>query len=329
MLAAVRAWFAGRGFVEVETPALQVSPGLEPNLRAFPTDLDEPFGLGSQRLYLHTSPEFAMKKLLAAGVPKLFQICHVWRNEARSPIHHPEFTMIEWYAADTTWRDLGTHCEGLVRAALEAVPRPLSQGLLRWSGKAADPSLPFERISVASAYARDAAIDLLATLGIDGAPDAAALADACTKAGIRVEEADTWEDMFFRVFVDRIEPNLGVGPPTLLESWPAPLAALAQIDPGDPRVAQRVELYVAGLELGNGFGELTDAVDQRQRFERDLTAKRRLQAPVYPIDEDFLAALGHGVPPSAGMAIGFDRLVMVATGAEKIDDVLWLPVAEA
>ena len=329
MLAAVRAWFVRHGFTEVETPALQVSPGLEPNLRAFPTELEEPFGLGRRRLYLHTSPEFAMKKLLAAGVPKLFQICHVWRNEARSPIHHPEFTMIEWYAVDTTWRDLGTHCEGLVRAALEAAPRSLSQGQLRWSGKTADPSLPFERLSVAAAYTRDAGIDLLTTLGEDGSPDAAALAAACSAAGVRVEDTDSWEDMFFRVFVDRIEPCLGIGRPTLLESWPAPLAALAQIDPGDPRVAQRVELYVAGLELGNGFGELTDAADQRQRFERDLATKEKLGAPAYPIDEDFLAALDHGLPQSAGMAIGFDRLVMVATGAERIDDVLWLPVADA
>lgn len=327
MLGALRAWFGRHGFVEVDTPALQVSPGLEPHLRAFETDLDEPFGMGRRRLYLHTSPEFAMKKLLAAGVPRLFQIGHVWRNEARSAIHHPEFTMIEWYAADADWNDLAAQCEGLVRSGFDAVAPALSRGQLRWDGKTADPTPPFERLPVAEAFDRYAGIDLMATLDDKGAPNVGALAAACRGASIRCEENDTWEDMFFRVFVDRVEPNLGIGRPTLLEAWPAPLAALAQLDPRDARIAQRVELYVAGLELGNGFGELTDPVEQRQRFDAERETKAVLGAPTYPIDEDFLAALDHGLPSSAGMAIGFDRLVMVATGAEKIDDVLWLPVA--
>lgn len=328
VLTALRAWFGRNGFVEVDTPGLQVSPGVETHLRAFSTTLEEPFGLGARQMYLHTSPEYAMKKLLAAGVPRLFQIGHVWRNEARSPVHHPEFTMIEWYAAKEDQDALMTQCADLVRAALAAVPHDLSGGCLSFGTQTADPAGPFERLTMAEAYARYAGIDLLATLRVDGSPDHGALLAACRAGGIAAADGDTWEDMFFRIFVDRIEMNLGIGRPTLLVDWPAPLAALARIDPADRRIAQRCELYVAGLELGNGFVELTDAAEQRRRFETELAAKAALGAPAYPMDDDLLAAMEHGLPASVGMAVGFDRLVMVATGAETIDDVLWLPVAE-
>lgn len=328
ILVALRSWFARHDFVEVDTPALQVSPGLEPHLRAFATTLEEPFDQGVRPMFLHTSPEYAMKKLLVAGVPRLFQIAHVWRNEARSSIHHPEFTMIEWYAAGQGQEALAAQCEALVRAALAAVPSRLSTGRFRFGGKVADPAGAFEQLTVAQAFERYADVDILGTLDARGEPDAAALRAQCVATGIAVEETDTWEDMFFRVFVNRVEENLGVGRPTLLIEWPAPLAALARIDPTEPRIAQRVELYVAGLELGNGFVELTDAVEQRRRFEADLAIKRSTGAPTYPVDEDFLAALAHGLPPSAGMAMGFDRLVMAATGAAAIEDVLWLPVAQ-
>ena len=327
ILTAVRGWFADQGFIEVDTPALQVSPGLEPHLRAFATELAEPFDEATRRLFLHTSPEYAMKKLLAAGVPRLFQIAHVWRNEARSPIHHPEFTMLEWYAADAPWTDLIDRTEALVRVALDAVPSDLSHGLMRWGDGRADVAGSFERLTVAEAFTRYAGVDVLATIADDGAVDDLALAAAARAASIPGHGDDTWEDTFFRIFVDRVEPRLGFGRPTFLEAWPAPLAALAQLDPSSPRIAQRVELYVAGLELANGFGELTDAAIQRRRFEADVAAKARLGAPAYPIDEDLLAALDHGIPPTAGMALGFDRLVMLATGASAIDDVLWLPVA--
>lgn len=329
ILTALRTWFGQNGFVEVDTPALQVSPGVEAHLRAFATTLEEPFGLGARPMFLHTSPEYAMKKLLAAGVPRLFQIGHVWRNEARSPIHHPEFTMIEWYAADEDQDALLAQCADLVRAALAAVPNDLSRGCLTFGAQSADPAGPFERVTMAEAYLRYAGIDLLATLRVDGSPDHGALRAACRTKGITAADGDTWEDMFFRIFVDRIEMHLGIGRPTLLVDWPAPLAALARLDPEDPRIAQRCELYVAGLELGNGFVELTDAAEQRRRFETDLATKEALGVPGYPIDDDLLAAMEHGLPASVGMAVGFDRLVMLATGAETIEDVLWLPVAEA
>ncbi len=326
ILKAVRGWFDANGFVEVDTPALQLSPGLEPHLRAFATELVEPFEGKARRLYLHTSPEYAMKKLLAAGVPRLFQIAHAWRNEARSRVHHPEFTMIEWYAVDSHLDDLVAQCAHVVRAALAAVPLSLSDGALRWDGRRAKPADGFERLSVADAFMRYAQVDVMATLNDDGTGNAGKLAAVARAAGIPADDADPWDDSFFRIFVDRVESNLGMERPTFLERWPAPLAALARLDPADPHIAERVELYATGLELANGFVELTDAAEQRRRFADDVAAKARLGAPAYPVDEDFLAALEHGLPPAAGMAMGFDRLVMAATGATTIDDVLWLPV---
>lgn len=325
-VAAVRRWFSAQGFVEVETPALQVSPGMEVHLKAFATELEEPFGERRRRLYLHTSPEFAMKKLLAAGEPRLFQFARVYRNAERAPTHHPEFTMLEWYRAGADWTALVADCEGILRAALAAVPPALSRGALRWRGGAADPAAPFERVSVAEAFVRHAGIDLFATAPDPARPDAAVLAAAARRIGVATQPHDTWEDVFFKVFLERIEPNLGLGRPTILHSYPASMAALARIDRADPRVAERCELFVAGLELANGFGELTDPAEQRRRFAADMARKQELYGERYPIDEDFLAAVG-AMPEAAGMALGFDRLVMCATGAERIDDVLWAPVA--
>lgn len=326
-LAAVRRWFAEQDFVEVETPALQVSPGMEVHLKAFATELEEPFGERRRRLYLHTSPEFAMKKLLAAGEPRLFQFARVYRNGERAPTHHPEFTMLEWYRAGADWSVLVGDCEGILRAALAAIPPAQSQGVLRWRDGAADPARPFERISVADAFARHAGIDLFATAPDPLRPDAAVLAAAARRIGIATQPHDSWEDVFFKIFLVRIEHKLGLGRPTILHSYPASMAALARIDRADPRVSERCELFVAGLELANGFGELTDPAEQRRRFEADMARKQALYGERVPIDEDFLAAVG-AMPAAAGMALGFDRLMMCATGAERIEDVLWAPVAE-
>ena len=326
-MAAIRRWFADQGFVEVETPALQVSPGMEVHLKAFATVLEEPFGERPRTLYLHTSPEFAMKKLLAAGEPRLFQFARVYRNGERAPTHHPEFTMLEWYRAGADWTALAADCEGILRAAIAAVPPALSAGALRWRGAAADAAAPFERLSVVDAFARDTGIDLFATMPDPLRPDAAVFAAAARRIGIATQPHDTWEDVFFKIFLERIEPKLGCGRPTILHGYPASMAALARIDSTDPRVAERCELFVAGLELANGFGELTDAAEQRRRFEADMARKQALYGERYPIDEDFLAAVG-AMPEAAGMALGFDRLMMCATGADRIEDVLWAPVAE-
>jgi lysyl-tRNA synthetase class 2 len=320
IIPAIRAFFANRGFVEVETPVLQVSPGMEPHLHAFATELRMP-GETPRPIYLHTSPEFAMKKLLAAGMPKIFQLAHAFRDGERSATHHPEFTMLEWYRADAGYRDLMYDCEALLRAILAAA----GGNRFTWRGHACDPTWPFERISVSAAFRRYADIELLTTAPDPAAPDLARLAEAAKPLGIEPREGDDWEDLFFRVFLERIEPHLGIGVPTILYDYPVSMAALARAKADDAQLAERFELYVAGLELANGFSELTDPVVQRARFVIDQEKKLRRYGLTYPIDEDFLAALGH-MPEATGIALGVDRLVMLATGATQIDQVLWAPV---
>jgi lysyl-tRNA synthetase class 2 len=322
-VAAVRRFFAERDFLEVETPCLQVSPGLEPHLRAFRTVLEEPFGQGDAELWLHTSPEFAMKKLLVAGLPRLFQMARCFRNGERSATHHPEFVMLEWYRAGASYTDLMDDCEGLLRAAAEAA----GVREARWRDRSCDLFAPWERLSVAEAFARHAGIDLLATAVPAEAPDPEALAAEARRLGLSPGGADTWEDLFFRIFLEFVEPRLGVGAPTFLHDYPVSMAALSRRKDSDPRLAERFELYVAGLELANAFGELTDAEEQRRRFEADMDRKERLYGHRYPIDGDFLAALAFGMPESAGIALGVDRLVMLLAGADRIEQVLWAPVA--
>jgi lysyl-tRNA synthetase class 2 len=321
VLGAIRGFFAARDFVEVETPALQVSPGLEPHLHACAVTLRDPAGTRRPR-YLHTSPEFAMKKLLAAGEPRIFQLARVFRDGERSATHHPEFTMLEWYRAGSDYRALMADCEALVTACAEAA----GCAVLRWGGRASDPRARWQHLTVAEAFARYTGIDLMATAPDPHAPELDRLAAAARHIGIEAHEGDDWESLFFRVFLERIEPALGSPAPTVLSDYPISMAALARPSPRDPCVAERFELYVAGLELANAFSELTDPAEQRRRFEADIAKKHRLYGERYPIDEDFLAALGAGFPDSAGIALGVDRLVMLACGADRIEDVLWAPV---
>ncbi len=319
---ATRDWFLTRGFLEVETPALQPSPGMEPHLQAFETLLrDERHGRPEPR-YLHTSPELAMKKLLAAGLPRIFQMARVFRNGERSALHHPEFTMLEWYRAGALYRDLIEDCRGLLETASAVVGDP---GALRRGDLQADPRADWTVLTVAEAFSRYAGIDLLATTPDPSSPDLGRLDAQARAIGHQARAGDRWEDLYFRIFLDRIEPRLGVGAPTVLMDYPASMAALARLKPEDPRVAERLELYVCGVELANGFGELVDPAVQRSRFEADMALKQVLYGERYPIDEDFLAALSF-VPPSAGMALGLDRLAMLVTGAERIEEVLWAPV---
>lgn len=323
--ATVRGFFARNDFVEVETPALQVSPGLEPHLIAFATDLQGPDPEERRTLYLHTSPEFAMKKLLVAGVPRLFQLARVFRNGERSATHHPEFTMLEWYRAGASYRDLMADCVALVRAAAEAA----GCAGFTFRGQACDPFGEWRVLTVAEAFQIYAGIDLLATAPDAGAPDAALIVAEAERIGVRCGDGDRWDDVFFRILLERIEPHLGMGVPTFLADYPVSMAALSRPKPEDPRLAERFELYACGLELANAFGELTDPVVQCARFDADMDLKERLYGVRYPVDADFLAALAHGMPESAGIALGFDRLAMLCTGAEAIEDVLWAPVSRA
>ena len=322
MTRAVRAAFEDRRYTEVETPALQISPGMEPHLTAFATRLLDPAGEG-RPLYLHTSPEFAMKKLLAAGMERIFQFARVFRNAERSHKHHPEFTMLEWYRAGADWRDLASETVEVVREAFAAA----GGGEALYRGSGCDVTADWDYLSVEHAFARHAGIDLFATAPDPGQPDAAALRDAARGIGIHTADDDAWDDVFFRIFLEKVEPHLGIGVPTVLHSYPASMAALARRSPQDPRVADRFEIFVCGLELANGYGELTDAAEQRRRFEAEIAHRKELGREAYPLDEEFIAALEAGIPDCAGIALGFDRLAMLATGADRIEDVLWAPVA--
>ena len=320
ILSGWRDWFAREDFVEVETAALQVSPGNEAHIGAFATDLRDPEG--ERRLYLHTSPEFACKKLLAAGEPRLFTFAHVFRNGERGALHHPEFTMLEWYRADAPLEQLMADCETLIRLAADVA----GAREFRFRDRASDPHAPAERLTVAEAFSRHADINLLAT--IDGTePDRAALAAKASATGVRITPDDTWSDVFSKVLAEKIEPHLGRDRATILYDYPACEAALAQRSLRDPRVSERFELYVCGVELANGFGELTDADEQRRRFEHEMDERQRIYGERYPLDEDFLAAL-RLMPQASGIALGVDRLVMLATGAPRVEDVIWTPVVE-
>lgn len=329
--AAIRAWFEGQGFIEVETGCLQISPGNETHLHAFKTEAIGP-DLSRRPLYLHTSPEFACKKLLAAGEEKIFTFAPVFRNRERGRLHSPEFTMLEWYRADPGTRQsyyeiLWEDCAAILTIAAEAA------GSRRWSfnGRQCDPAKWPEAISLDEAFDWYAGIHLLDDAFCDADPDRDGFAQAARESGIKVAANDTWSDIFTRVLVERIEPMLGGSSEiaqraVILHAYPAPEAALARRSPMDPRLAERFELYACGVELANGFGELNDAAEQRRRFEADMHEKERIYGERYPIDEDFLAALTQ-MPPAVGCAMGFDRLVMLATGAQRVDDVIWTPMA--
>ncbi len=305
LVQAVRAFFAARGYTEVETPYAVRTPGEEVHLRAFATEREAPDGSRAP-LFLHTSPEFAMKRLLAGGAGRIFQLARVWRNGEASDLHAAEFTMLEWYAPGAGMDDLIAETHDLLRAVLPPVVtcRGVTTDLAR-----------AERLTMAEAFERDVGADLLATAG-----DAAALAAA---AGVALRAGEDWEDLFFRLLLARVEPALGRAHPTFLTHWPAAQAALAQRDPADPRVALRFELFLCGIELANAFVELTDPVEQRARFLADRARRAALGGQDWPLDEALLAALP-AMPESAGIALGFDRLAMIATGADRVADVQWL-----
>ena len=316
---AVRAWFDEQGFVEVETGILQISPGNETHLHAPRTELTSGDGARATR-YLRTSPEFAAKKLLAAGEAKIFEFARVFRDRERGDLHLPEFTMLEWYRAEASYDAVMADTIAVIAHAAQAT----GIGRFSFRGRTADPFAEPELLTVAAAFERFAGIDLLATV-TNGEGDRAALA-AAARARVRITDDDTWSDIFSKVLVEHVEPNLGQGRLTVLFEYPAPEAALARTKAADPRVAERFEVYACGVELANGFGELTDAAEQRRRFAADMDEKERRYGERYPLDEDFLAAVA-AMPPSSGVALGFDRLVMLAAGALRVDQVVWTPPA--
>ena len=316
IVAALRELFAARDFVEVETATLVLSPGNETHLHAFATELVAPAGVRA-RLYLRTSPEFACKKLLAAGERRIVEFARAFRNRERGALHHPEFTMLEWYRVEEPCEVLMQDCAAVL--AVAAKTAGTTQFSLR--GRAIDPFAAPERLTVAQAFSRYAGTDLLALLPPQ---PAAVFAAAANAAGVRTAPDDTWGDVFSRVLVEKIEPHLGLGQATILYDYPAIQSPLARPKASDPRLADRFELYACGIELANGCAELTDAAEQRKRLEEQMLEKERVYGERYPIDEDFLTALSM-MPDACGVALGFDRLVMLAAGATHIDDVVWTP----
>ncbi len=317
--AALRGWLAAHDFVEVDPSALAVSPGNEAHLHGFVTQAVGNDGV-ARAMYLHTSPEFAMKKLLVAGEMRIAAFAHVWRNRERGALHSPEFTMLEWYRVAEDYTVLMADVVAFCRLAAD-----VGGAGLRFRDKICDPYAEPERLTVAQAFLRYAGVDLLASLAADGTPDAKVLAGELRRAGLRVAVDDTWSDMLSRVLGELVEPHLGIGRITILDEYPAAEAALARKHPGDARVAERFEVYACGVELANGFGELTNPQEQRRRFDLEMDEKARVYGERYPVDEDFLAALAL-MPAASGIAMGFDRVVMLATGAPRIDDVIWTPV---
>jgi elongation factor P--(R)-beta-lysine ligase len=320
ILTALRGFFAAHDFVEVETATLVPSPGNETHLHAFASDLVTPAG-ARERLYLRTSPEFACKKLLAAGERRIVEFARSFRNRERGALHHPEFTLVEWYRAHEPYEALMADCAAILALAARTA------GTTRFSfrDRAIDPFAAPERLTVAEAFARHAGIDLLALLPPE---PGARFAAAARAAGVRTAADDGWGDVFSRVLVDKIEPHLGHERATILCEYPSVQSPLARPKASDPRLAERFELYACGIELANGFGELIDAGEQRKRLNEQMAEKERIYGERYPIDEDFLAALA-AMPQASGIALGFDRLAMLATGATRIDQVLWTPMPEA
>ncbi len=318
IMAALRELFLDNGFTEVDPACLVVSPGNEAHLHALSTQVTDD-ALQTRKRYLHTSPEFAMKKLLAAGEERIFTFSRVWRDREGGPRHTPEFTMLEWYRADEGYEKLMEDCAAILLVAAEAAGVDTFR-----HGEASCGARGAPRVTTVAEELARHGIDLMATLP-GGRSDTATLAGALEAAGLRHAAGDSWSDLFSRALTGLVEPALGPDP-FILDAYPAPEAALARRKPDDPRLAERFELFACGVELANAFGELTDPGEQRARFEADMDLKERLYGHRHPLDEDFLAALAH-MPPAAGCALGFDRLAMLATHAPRVTDVMWTPPA--
>ena len=314
VLCAIRTYFDRAGFDEVETPILQICPVIDTHIRAFATDLRGVDGKVEKTVYLHTSPEFAMKKLMVAGMDRIYQICHVFRNAEGSKRHKPEFTMIEWYRTQADYTDIMQDCVQLLQNCAKAA------NIKHYSYKnlKCDPFKEAERLTVCEAFEQYANIQL-----VDYLEDTEGFREKIRKTGLHTADDDGWDDLFFRVMDEKIEPFLGRDVPTFLCDYPISMASLSKPKNDDPRFAERFELYVCGIELANAFSELTDATEQKKRYEIEMAEKERLYGERYPLDEEFIEALKHGLPPSGGIALGIDRLVMLACGADDINQVLW------
>lgn len=307
----IRAWFDERGFVEMHTPRLVALPGQEPHLEPMWSEVVDASG-GTHPAALITSPEYAMKRLLAEGMEKIYDLGPCFRNgEPWDGTHDPEFLLLEWYRRDANVNDLMDDAQEMVlhvAREFRSEPAALTRAWLR--------------LTVEQAFTQYLNVELTPLLdNLDGLKKLAVSLDQ------KVSDDDSWDDVFFKIFLTHIEPKLGAEQPTFLYRYPASMAALARRCADDPRYAERVELYIGNLELANGFAELADPEEQRARFEDELTLRRKLGKKTWPLDERFLSALpkmGH----AAGIAFGVDRLVMLLTGSASINDVVPFPARD-
>ena len=315
-LAAVRAFFDAQGYIEVETPVVVAKPGMEPHLDPFETTVADPFG-NRYPAFLITSPEYAMKKLLVAGFPKIYQLARCFRNgEAFEGRHNPEFTMLEWYRTGTDYVGIMDETEALVA---EVARKSVYRTTIERNGHVIDLAKPWERLTVKEAMMRHAGIDLDAAL-----EDKGVFLDFARSHGHSVSDDVSWDDAFFLVFLNEVEPKLGLERPVILYEYPVSMAALSKAAK-DPRYAERFEVYIGGLEVANAFTELTDAKEQRKRLEEERGLRKSLGRTDYGPDEDFLAALEEGMPEAGGIALGFDRLMMLLLGEDDIRHVQAFP----
>ncbi len=317
--ASLRNWFNAKDYTEVETGQLQISPGNEVHLLGLKTIWNSHIGQ-SHDLYFATSPEFSCKKLIAAGETRIFEFARVFRDRDIGPLHSPEFTMLEWYKVGADWHEIIDETLEVCKISAKAngAPNYIWKNL----------SIPIEtqpiKLKVAEAFRQYANIDLDQVLGENGEAKRDEFALCAREVGINIEASDDWSDIFTKILVSKIEPNLGIKAPTIFYEYPYPEAALAQRCKHDRRYVERFELYICGIEIANGFGELIDAKEQRERFEKAMNKQKEIYGNAFPIDEELLDALGQ-MPQTSGVALGFDRLIMLVSGARKIDDVLWTP----
>lgn len=318
----IRVFFKSQGFHEVSTPILVPVPSIEPNLEVFETELRTASG-AKKRSFLIMSPEFSIKKLLAAGIGSCFEITQCFRNnEEISRLHNPEFTMLEWYRVGADYRKIMEDFEQLFTRIISNQVSHAPLDKFPYQGEIYDLSLPWPRLSVAEAFQKFCQIDTESLLSEK-------LIEIGQGRGYKISPDTTWEQMFNQFFFNEIEPKLkATKKPAIIFDYPASEASLSRPKKSDPRFAERFEIFLAGIELGNCFSELTDAAEQKNRFTDDRTARKSLGKTDYSIDEDLIDALKSGIPEVAGIAVGIDRLVMLAANVDSISDVLFFPGSE-
>jgi len=311
IIAAIREFFVQENFLEVETPTLVPSPD--------PSPFNEVFKIEGKNLYLIPSPEFSLKKLLAAGLKNIYQITKAYRDwQEDDPLHLSEFTILEWYRTGADYTDLMVDCENLVNFIFKKTKNtlcPPKKTKINFQGKEIDLTPPWTRISCKEAFKKYANVSLDEFLELKNARE------ICRTKGYQVNKKNSWEELYHQVFLNEVEPKLPQDKPLILYDYPAPLAALSQIKKTNPKYAERFEFYIGGLELGNGYSELTDFQEQEKRLKEDIKIRKLKGMKVFDYDHEFIEALRSGLPKTAGIAVGVDRLVMLFTNISNIHEV--------